>query len=123
MVEMQVTEVEVHLEIEVAVEAGGAGAGIGGNGGNGGQAGTTFGDRLDTNSGSDGEGGENGGTLCIYGELEVYAYGGSGGAGGYDSHSLPAYRYTDFRTGFAVRMLRGSGIWRRSCIPHLPQRE
>ncbi len=67
------------------MEAGGAGAGIGGNGGNGGQAGTTFGYRLDTNSGSDGEGGENCGTLCIYGELEVYAYGGSGGTGGYDS--------------------------------------
>ena len=64
---------------------GGAGAGIGGNGGDGGQAGTTFTPRLDTNSGSDGKAGENCGTLCIYDELEIYAYGGAGGAGGYDS--------------------------------------
>ncbi len=63
----------------------GAGAGIGGNGGDGGQAGTTFTPRLDTNSGSDGKAGENCGTLCIYDELEIYAYGGAGGAGGYDS--------------------------------------
>ena len=64
---------------------GGAGAGIGGNGGDGGQAGTTFTPRLDTNSGSDGKAGENCGTLCIYDELEIYAYGGAGGASGYDS--------------------------------------
>ena len=61
---------------------GGAGAGIGGNGGDGGQAGTTFTPRLDTNSGSDGKAGENCGTLCIYDELEIYAYGGTAGAGG-----------------------------------------
>ena len=73
----------------------GAGAGIGGNGGNGGSANTTIlgqvgvkvGDNPlnNTNSGFDGENGENAGKIGIFDKAIVYAYGGDGGAGGTDN--------------------------------------
>ena len=74
---------------------GGAGAGIGGNGGKGGSANTTILGQLgvkvgdnplnNTNSGFDGENGENAGQIGIFDKAIVYAYGGDGGAGGTDN--------------------------------------
>lgn len=79
------------MEIQEAGGGGGAGAGIGGNGGQGGKANSTFTfidnntKGLDTNSGEDGKAGEKCGTICIFEDLEIYAYGGAGGAGGIDT--------------------------------------
>jgi len=62
---------------------GGAGAGIGGNGGKGGNSNTTsnIGNKENC-SGTNGEPGENCGTVNIHGTLQVYAIGGAGGSGG-----------------------------------------
>lgn len=71
---------------------GGAGAGIGGNGGNGGESNSTNSARDEynlwghayTDAGHDGYAGENCGTVNIYNDLTVYAYGGAG------SHTIPS---------------------------------
>lgn len=77
----------------VVVVGGGAGAGIGGNGGNGGNGNSTVNGNVGfqgtdnwtkpsayyTDSGFDGEAGENCGEVNISNNLTVYAYGGGGG--------------------------------------------